>query len=85
MPSRSEIKHRQIVERFPLYEETAHWTPVQCAEVTSEAAAERQAWALARGLVRGTKESRNDYLIPVAGFWLFKDPEIAMEFKLLWG
>jgi len=36
-------------------------------------------------LVRGDRESRNDYLVPVSGLWLFKDPKVAVEFKLIWG
>ena len=80
----AEKKHQEIIQRYPLYEETAHWTPVLC-EKTQEASADRLTWAANRGLMRGDRESRNDYLIPVTGLWLFKDPKVAAEFKLLWG
>lgn len=56
-----------------------------CAEVTRRLAEERVEWADARGLKRGDTESRNDYLVPLDGLWLFKDPKVAMEFKILWG
>jgi hypothetical protein len=42
-------------------------------------------WLTERGLARGTKEARNDYLAPVGRIFLFKDRQIAMEFKLIWG
>jgi hypothetical protein len=85
MSNKAENWHERIIAAYPIYEETAHWIPVACSVVTSEAAADRRMWADSRGLKRGTKEARNDYLIPVAGLWLFKDPQIAMEFKMLWG
>lgn len=80
----AEKKHLEIIKQYPLYEETAHWTPVLC-ENTMEASADRFRWAANRGLKRGDQNSRNDFLIPVSGFWLFKDPKVAAEFKLLWG
>lgn len=76
--------HQQIVESFPMYKETADWHPVIC-RVTKADAEARKEWADNRGLVRSNKQSRNDYMIPLDGLWLFKDPKIAMEFKLLWG
>jgi len=84
MMTPAEKKHRELVEKFPLYKETAHWTPVLC-KVSQRAAIDRVHWAYERGLVRGDRESRNDYLVPVSGLWLFKDPKVAVEFKLIWG
>lgn len=82
--SRAKEAHEKIVESFPLYKETAHWHPVICKVSKGDAIA-RRAWADNRGLLRGDTQARNDYLVPLDGLWIFKDPKIAMEFKLLWG
>lgn len=83
--SKAEEVHARIVERHSLYKETAHWTPVLVDVKTLQANdKELTAWLRNRGLERGTPKARNDYLCPVTGLFLFKDPKIAMEFKLLW-
>jgi len=81
--SKAELKHREIVERYPLYRETAHWIPVIVPRHLLEEAIVK--WLADRNLKRGTKEARNDYLVPLTGFFLFKDPRVATEFKLTWG
>lgn len=83
--STAEKAHKRIVESFPLYEETAHWHPVLCNRASWKESLERKEWADNRGLLRGTVNARNDYMVPVDGLWIFKDAKVAMEFKLLWG
>jgi len=82
--NKAEERHRQIVEQYPLYRETAHWTPVLIPKISISDPTIRD-WLKERGLERGTREARNDYLVPLTGFFLFKDPKVAMEFKLTWG
>lgn len=82
--NKAQQAHAKIVEAFPLYKETAHWHPVLCKTGKSNAEARRE-WADNRGLVRGDTQARNDYLVPLDGLWLFLDPKVAMEFKMLWG
>ena len=80
--TQAEIMHRALVKINALYEETAHWTPVISTNHTKEALL---AWFAERNLVRGDRENRNDYLCPVSTLFLFKDPRVAVEFKLTWG
>lgn len=81
--SKAARRHADIVKRFPLYEETAHWTPVIIAAEHNDSHA--LDWLIERGHKRGDKESRNDWLYPVNRLVLIRDPEVAMNFKLVWG
>lgn len=83
--NRAETLHQRVIELSPMYKETAHWTPVSCDSRGADTAVECFAWAEKRGLKRGDTTSRNDFLVPLNGLWLFKDPKVAMEFKMLWG
>lgn len=76
-------RHQALVKRFPLYEETAHWTPVIIATEHNDSLA--LGWLQDQGHKRGDKESRNDWLYPVNRLVLIRDPEVAMNFKLVWG
>lgn len=82
--SKAEKAHLDVIWRDPKYKETAHWHPVIIPNMRSKGD-EIVAWLEERKLQRGTQEARNDYLIPVTGFFLFKDSRMAVEFKLTWG
>lgn len=83
--NKAETLHQRVLGLSPLYRETAHWTPVVCNNLDKSLEVERFMWAAKRGLKRGDITARNDYLIPLSELWLFKDPKVAMEFKMLWG
>lgn len=81
--SKADQAHLEIIKRDPKYKETAHWTPVIVRDMRNKGD-DIVAWLDARKLKRGDTKSRNDYLIPVTGFFLFQDVKMAVEFKLTW-
>ena len=42
-------------------------------------------WLDKRGLKRGDRENRNDWLYPAAYLFLFRDEDVAIEFRLTFG
>ena len=78
----AQLFHEQIVRKYPMYEETAHWTPVL---VPHERRAELAAWIDERGLQRGDDKSRNDWLNPMGKLFLFKTTSVAVEAKIRFG
>ena len=75
--------HAIVLKREPKYAETAHWSKVLIGDqINIEAACD---WLIFKGHVRGDAQSRNDWLLPLGGLFLFRDPRIAVEFKLTWG
>lgn len=84
--SKAEETHLRVIKMDSKYKETAHWTPVLIPRSKlQEIDRELVQWLTDRKLERGTPKARNDYLCPTTGFFLFKDPKIAVEFKLTWG
>ena len=75
--------HAIVLKREPKYAETAHWSKVLIGDQNNiEAACD---WLISKGYVRGNAQSRNDWLLPLAGLFLFKESSLAIEFKLTWG
>lgn len=81
--SRAEQIHLDVIYRDSKYKETGHWTPVLVSDMKGKGD-DIVGWLESRNLKRGTDKARNDYLIPITGFFLFKDVKVAVEFKLTW-
>lgn len=74
--------HELVVLKYPMYEETAHWTPVL---IPDERRNELARWLEERGLVRGDDKSRNDFLAPAGRLFIFKTLSVAVEAKIRFG
>jgi hypothetical protein len=73
----------EVQKRYPMYKEQADWTPTifDDADQRNELAD----WLEERGLKRGDKDNRNDWLAPIRGLIIFKDSRVAVEAKLRFG
>lgn len=78
------FEHFKLVRDYPLYWETRSWYPVLVARDHDDHGDADQ-WMQQRGLKRGDRDSRNDWLHPRGELYLFREEETAIEFKLRWG
>lgn len=74
--------HERVIAKYPMYQETAHWTPVL---IPHERRNELALWFEERGLLRGDDKSRNDWLAPTGNLFLFKTASVAVEAKIRFG
>ncbi len=81
----SDDQHRfiELLAAHPLYWEVRGWFPALTNPKADHYAAGD--WLVERGHVRGTTESRNDWMAPRGNLFIFREEHIALEFKLAWG
>lgn len=78
------FEHFKLVRKYPLYWETRCWHSVLIERDRDEHGNVVE-WMAKRNLVRGDQKSRNDWLHPAGGLFLFREEAAAIEFKLRWG
>jgi hypothetical protein len=78
------FEHFNLVRMYPRYWETRCWYPVLISHDQDEHG-DVVDWMAQRKLKRGDSESRNDWLHPTGGLFLFREEAHAIEFMLRWG
>lgn len=76
-------RHFCLVRNFPMYWDTRMWHPVLTRDDLDTFRPFQ--WLVQRGLIRGDKTARNDWLHPLVGFYLFREKDVAAEFRIIFG
>ena len=82
--SDEQYAHYQVVMLDVKYWATRAWHPVLMARGDSGTRTAIE-WLTEQGAVRGDADNRNDYLHPLGWLFLFREEQLAINFKLRWG